>query len=364
MRPLKVALLCNYLADYSGNFIDSLLSIERAALADKTPYESIFVFPEHNKKIDWIDELQLNHKVYFIPTKSKIAATRAIYNICRKEKVDIVHGHFFGFGELMLVGVLTNIKTIYHFHNPYRVSPNRIKEAIKHFFQYISVDKMIGCSKAMMDTIVAAGIPARKCAFVTNRINFSRLDTTVNDRPFDATKNNLLIFGTHFIRKGCDLTLKAIEPIAEKYNIILNIVSHNREQTKKEVVEVLGYEPAWINYPPTTNNISDYYRNSQIFLTPSRSEGLSYAVIEACYCGCPLIKSDVPSMHYGLDNEDFVTIPLEVEALRKKIVEILSMDSDSRREMIESFRNQAIEKFSISVWGAEILEIYKDVVKQ
>lgn len=272
MKPVKVAQLCNFLADYGGNFIESLRSIETAAAKDGTPYEAIFILPEGRPDLDWIKELQRNHKVYFISCKSKIAIACAVYAICRKEKVDIVHSHFFGCVELSLVRMLTKAKTVYHTHNPYAKKTNILKESLRKFIQSVSVDKFISCSKATMDTLIAGGIPAEKCTYVTNRIDFSRFDASGNRHPFNLTKTNLLIFGTHFIRKGCDLALKAIEPIAKKYNIVLNIVSHHSEQTKAEVKETLGYEPEWVEYPPTTENIGDYYKNTPCSIARRRPQ--------------------------------------------------------------------------------------------
>lgn len=214
-----------------------------------------------------------------------------------------------------------------------------------------------------MASLIDAGISDNKCTFVTNCINFSRLDISGETNPFDSSKNNLLILGTHFNRKGCDLALKAIEPIAEKYNIVLNIVSHNSQGTKNAVEQTMGYSPTWVNYRPTTENIGDYYKNSAIFLSPSRDEGLSYAVMEAAYCNCPVIKSDIKSMLYGLEGEDYITVTLTIEALRSKIIEVLTMGSECRQVMTTALHNQVIEKYDISAWGHEIMETYIDILK-
>lgn len=201
------------------------------------------------------------------------------------------------------------------------------------------------------------------CTYIANRIDFSRLDLSKNPQPFDADMNNFLIFGTLFHIKGCDLALKAIEPIAEKYNISLHIVSHNIDSLKADVKQTLGYEPQWVKYPLTTECIGDYYRNATVFLSPSREEGFCTSIDEAAYCGCPVIKSDIESMVHGLDGEDFIRVPLTVEALRDKIVEVLEMEPERRKAMTESFRKQVIEKFDISIWGEEVLQVYKDVLQ-
>ena len=137
--------------------------------------------------------------------------------------------------------------------------------------------------------------------YITNCIDFQRLDQK-GDMPLtiNTDNNNLLILGTDFFRKGVDIALKAIEPIADKHNICLQIVSHYPEITEQKVKESLGYQPSWVAVLLTTELVGDNYRQSQLFLSPSRNEGLSYAIPEAIYCGCLPIKSDIPSLTYNL----------------------------------------------------------------
>lgn len=363
MKKIKVAQACNLLSDYSGNFICSLKSIEFAARNNNVQLETIYILPKGRADLEWIIELQHQYKVYFITVKPFFAAAKEIYKICRQENVDVLHAHYFDQYPLALAGMFTHTKIVDHYHFFYTRSPSRWKQVVHLLTIRLAIDKLVGCSQASRDSLISGGVPAKMCTYITNRIDFSRLDMSKEVQPFDATKNNLLIFGTFFYTKGCDLALKAIEPIAEKYNIVLNIVSHNLEGLMADVEHTLGYEPAWVKYIKPTECVGDYYRNAQIFLSPSRNEGFCTSIDEAAYCGCPVIKSNIESMVHGFDGEDFIRVPLTVEALRDKIVEVLEMEPERRKAMTESFRNQVIEKFDISIWGEEVLQVYNDVLQ-
>lgn len=365
MRHIKVAEALNSVADYGGNLISSLNEVEAAAKRDGTPLEMIYIIPNSRPELEWIKDLQRNHKVYLIPEAPFWTVAKEMYGICRKEKVDVLHTHFYQPFVPALTGALTKTKVVAHFHNTFAATDSRVKNMVMKTFRLLSpaLDRCVGCSEEVYNSLLENRWPVNKCGYVTNRIDFSRLDASKDNEPFDATKNNVLILGTHFIRKGCDLALKAIEPIAEEFNIVLQIVCHNVEQCSTEIVQTLGDVPAWVKFPPTTECIGDYFRNSQIFLSPSREEGFCTAVLEAAYCNCPVIKSDIVQMVHGMENEDFIRVPLTAEALRDKIVEILEMDSVSRGAMLESFRQQAIEKYDVSIWGNEVLQIYKDVLR-
>lgn len=362
---MKIAHACDLLADYGGNFISSLMSINDAAKRSGTPLETIFIFPQgrEHDDLEWLENLKQKYKVYFIPRNSVFAIAKAIYKICKNEKVDILHAHFYDYLRLGLAGLLTPTKVVCHYHCSFWKSENRFKELIRKMVRSVAVDKYVGCSKATMDSIICGGVPQAKCTYVTNRIDFSRLDIQHNSEPFDKSKTNILMFGTWYDIKGCDLALHAIEPIADEYNITLHIVGHHLDELQANIKQTMGYLPEWVHCTPTTEYIGDYYRNSQIFLSPSRDEGFCTSVVEASYCNCPIIKSDIAALVHGIDGEDQIRVPLNAEALRAKIIEILTMSPEQRKLMTDSFREQVIAKYDITAWGEEVLQIYKDVLK-
>lgn len=358
---MVIAEVCKYAPRYAGNFIRSIESIGIYAASIGESVEQIYILPTDAEECDWVKPLQERHRVYFIPY-GRLRNNIYIADICRKNKVDILHVHFYGIISTFLVGWLvgwSRLRIINHFHNT--LEPSTFFRRLLNRFLALGTRKLVGCSAVVEETLVMAGFPKKKCSHVTNCIDFARLDYSKGIAPFDRDKRNLMIFGTDFCRKGVDIAIEAMKPIVEKYNLCLQIVSNDPEETRKHVEALIGADCDWVRYPVATDSIGDYYRACDIFLSPSLAEGLSYAVLEALYCGCVAIKSDILSMNYDLEGEDHITVPLSVESLREKIVCILDAGDVERKALLEELRPQIISKYGVGNWGKEIYDLYKSV---
>jgi len=352
-----IAEVCKYAPEYGGNFLSSLRSAERHIKELSKDSEVIYIFPQDAANKAWINDLEDN-RVLFLP-QGNLKSNFQLTKWCKQYRIDIMHVHFYGVVSTFLVGMLCKTKVINHFHNTL-IPDSPMKSMLRRWLSRWS-DKLVGCSKAVYDTLISGGYSLKKCSYITNCIDFSRLDQIGNTSPFDTTRTNLLILGTDFYRKGVDTTLKAVEPIATKYDICLHIVTNNETDTRNKVIEVMGEIPAWVEITPATETIGDYYRASKIFLSPSLNEGLCYAIPEALYCNCMVLKTDLPSMCYGLDNEAFITLE-DGEDLGKRIESVLMMDDDERSQLITHLREQVIAKFSLDKWGSDVAKMYVDTM--
>ncbi len=352
-----IAEICNYAADYSGNFLASLRSMEEYARSMDNNNKIICVFPISARGKDWVGELQENHKVFFLEggiLKSNIQLLRW----CNQYHVDIIHVHFYGLITGCFVGWFSRTMVVHHFHNTWS-QPNLVKNAILRIVSS-SARSLVGCSKAVFDTLIDAGFSHKKTTFITNCIDFSRLDLVKENNPYHNSKNNILILGTDFYRKGVNFALNAIEPIADELDIQLNVISHCVDETMELIIEEMGYMPKWVNVIHPVENIGDYYRASALFLSPSLAEGLCYAVPEALYCHCMTLKTNIPSLTYGLVNEDQITLT-GIEELRNRIIGVMKSDNDVISERINSLRSQVIDYYNVAKWGREVYTLYKDL---
>lgn len=62
---MKILHICAYAAPYGGNFLKSLLFLDKEV--QKKGYETVFCFPEKNKDLDWCKQLEVTYKVYYVP---------------------------------------------------------------------------------------------------------------------------------------------------------------------------------------------------------------------------------------------------------------------------------------------------------
>ena len=353
-----IAELCNYAADYGGNFMASLKSIEKHARTDNPNNQVIYVFPQSAKEKEWISDLRQNNKVLFL-SDGQIQGNLDLLRWCKYERIDVLHVHFYGLVTGCFVGWLSKTIVIHHFHNTWEKSGMLKTKALKLFSK--SADKLVGCSKAVYDSLAKAKFTMDNTLYITNCIDFTRLDIVKDHNPFKNDKNNILILGTDFYRKGVNYALKAIGGIQAVYNLQLNIITHQFDKSEELIKQEIGYFPDWISLIHPVENIGDYYRSSKLFLSPSLAEGLCYAIPEALYCGCMVLKTNIPSMDYELIGEEFITLK-SIEELRQRIEAVFNNEIDCISVRINLLRDQVKRKYSVDKWGEEVFSLYKELV--
>ena len=327
-------------------------------MKEKDPNNQIiYILPSFAATLPWAIELSRSNQVIFIPESGRIKTNFKLINYCKKYNIDILHSHFHGLSSVFLIGWLTKTKVIAHFHNT--IDQISLGKKILYKILGIKVCRFLGCAKSVYDTLIAAGFKKSKTSFITNCIDFQRLDKKgATLLAINTNNNNLLILGTDFFRKGVDIALKAIEPISDQHKICLMIVSHYPEITQQKVKECLSYQPSWVTVLPTTEYIGDYYRQAQVFLSPSRNEGLSYAIPEAIYCGCLPIKSDIPSLTYNLEDERSLSICSTPDNLRERIISFLNLSDSEKQKKVLELKTQVVKKYSVERWGKEMGDKY------
>lgn len=354
-----IAEYCNYAAHYAGNFIRSLQSMEHFVKEKNPQSQVIYIFPEYTKDLLWAQKLSQTNTVLYLPEKGRLKTNLNLINICKQYNVDIFHSHFYGLTSIFLISYFTKTKVIAHFHNT--IDDISFKKRLLYKCLGLSVCKFIGCAKSVYDTLIKSGFNKSKTSYITNCIDFSRLDGSRFGEHKPCAQSNLLILGTDFYRKGVDTALKAIDPIAKEFNICLQIVSHHPKITKDEVIKECGILPDWASVIPTTEFIGDYYRNAKLFLSPSRNEGLSYAIPEAIYCNCLPIKSNLPSLTYNLYSEETISTDGTVEDLRNKIIRFLEMSENDKFQFLSILKQQVTNMYSVEKWGEEMYYLYKNL---
>ena len=142
--------------------------------------------------------------------------------------------------------------------------------------------------------------------------------------------------------------------------IELEIIAHDIEQTQNRIKKILGFIPDNISVHLPVENIKEVYEKTDIFLAPARSEAFGYAVVEALYCGCEVIASDIPGQNTMKDIVGIRWIQSEnVEELQKAIIEEINSKYDISKK--EKQRAYIEENYSLSAWCRKILKVYEMV---
>lgn len=284
--------LMNYGAPYPGNFMRSMLALERAL--ENAGSTCVFVFPAAAERFDWVNELRQAGKKIFFATGGVVKDARLLVSLVERYRIDVLHSHFASTGMLLAIRLARlacpELGWVVHAHN-HEQGRSRLKNLLKRTL--VAADRYVGVSEHVRADLLARGYDPRKCVSVPNAVDFSRLDGAAAAPAHDGGKK-VLMFGFDFERKGVDIALEALSRHDGGHEMRLMIVlAANFDAVRSRIEAMFGCVPAWVELLPPTDNVATYYRLAEVFISPSREEGLPYALIEAAYCGLRLVASDI-----------------------------------------------------------------------
>ncbi|MDX8420041.1 glycosyltransferase family 4 protein [Stecheria sp. CLA-KB-P133] len=235
---------------------------------------------------------------------------------------------------------------------------NRVKQiAYKHA---VSGCKMIGVSEAVYEDLCQIRGSKAENYLVRNAISTERLDVpSVNALSLDPA-HDVVIFGTHFERKGVDIALRAVMKAGNGLHLV--VLTH-RESDAVEKLNALSAD--WQSYARVCHvveDITDVYNYALCFISPSRSEAFGYAVVEAAYCNTQVIASDIPGQNSmkcvpGIqwvkpeDADDLARALSNCYQIHQNLPMELQKQKTVQREYIR-------DNFGVDRWCTEILKVY------
>jgi glycogen synthase len=132
----------------------------------------------------------------------------------------------------------------------------------------------------------------------------------------------ILFVGVIDYRKGVDILLQAFQPIATRYpkTKLLLVGPKNRDDAKagyygkiKSLVVDLAIGDR-VDFRPYADDVAAYYHAADIFVLPSRQEGMANVVLEAMACGTPVIATRISGTE-DIIQDDSQGVRIAVEAV-------------------------------------------------
>jgi len=346
--------ICDYAAPYRGNFINSLCSLETYG-----DIKNIYLFPyraKNNNAKEWIRDINVSHEVAYTQDKNWIKNILLVIKIIKKHKVDYIFRHFYDIKiDIILKILFCGRRTIRFFHCMYINDPKTIwRNSLRGFVWKHNI--FVGVSSAVSKSLKTF-FPNFLVYTIDNAIDFKRLNSITSSKTED--KIVLMTMGYDIQVKGVDIAIQAANKLQQKYNISLKIVApSNKNKLISYINEHFEEFPDWIELLPPTSNISDYYNDMDIFLSPSRTEAFGYAVVEAAYFKKSIVASKVGGQGelnidsvYWFENE-------RVEELIAKIEQAIQELNDEAKVLQKDKTAESIQKiYSLERWVKDVVNI-------
>jgi len=201
-------------------------------------------------------------------------------------------------------------------------------------------------------------VPDNKLVYVPNP-----LDLSISNNGYGKMKKSksyILCVGRLSEQKAYDVLLKAFKEISPKldnwYLVILGKGELKKELHKMAEDLNIAERVEWKGH---VSNPQKYYENADIYVLPSRHEGMSNSLLEAMSFGLPAIVSE--ACHGSLDiikhNKTGFVIPVNDHMALASAIEHLA-NNDSLRKSLGEAGKQTVSKFSVP----NVLKIWEEVL--
>lgn len=364
----QVLFLCSYQSPYGGNFIPSLIALEKEL--EKRGAKCTYVFPLKAQERYWFKELSKKAHVLTLDfSLGKGKFIRSLSRIIQEYKVNIIYSHFGKMIETEVVCLLhANVYGVGHIHSDFSMGQKSFKETLFRLVCYrLLAYKMrfISVSPGFIE------YNPKKVSFIANALATERIignnhiDGSVLRKSLGISEDTVLceVFGWTPDVKGVDIAVKAVGSVNEicenkvKLAIICGVAVGKKEMKEYVCSHTTYTGEEFIYYLEPTEDVFSYHEASDILLMTSRSEGFPYALLEMMSLGKKAVVSNLPGTKWCSNYPNTFLFNREnIKECRDCLIQAINAQNKSNEQTIQQIK----ERFSIEIWANKVAKVLLD----
>jgi glycosyltransferase involved in cell wall biosynthesis len=364
------------------------VTLDELKFTNRELYDPCVICKEAGEFTEKIGGLNIN--VFFISELTRklnpladLISIIKLYIFFRNKNFDIVHTHSSKTGILgrvaaKLAGVPVIIHTVHGFAFP--AAKNPIEKFMYYFFEWIGSK----CSTAIVllnknDLLIAKNdlnVPDERLYLIPNGVDsdiyfYANYQERINNRKerLNLYDDSVAIgmVGRLWEQKNPECFVKAAIKSLTENNLNANFYLIGDGELKESLQTLIansGFESS-IHILGWRSDVAEILRSLDIFILPSRWEGLPLSILEAMASRIPVIASDIPGNRDLIENEyDGYLFPSQDYIMLSKNINILSVSPELRAIMGGRGYLKFKQKFMIQDRMILINQLYKSLVKK
>lgn len=271
---------------------------------------------------------------------------------------DLIHAHY-GFHSALPALFLKFRPLIVTFHRGDALDEPK-RNLLYHWLQKSTVKKathIIAVSNEIKEVLISQlGAQRHKISVISCGVDtsvFKSMDIKIRkELGLPEAKSIVLFVGSLSSRKGIDIVYKCANALPD---VLFVLIGESEEKRKREVPPnciLVGAKPHY--------EIPKWLNAADIFLLPSRSEGVPVSLLEALSCGIPAITSSVGGIPDVMEDGKTGCVCEDGDEIIIKIKQLLS--SSAQREIMSKYaRAIMIKRFDNSIITDKIKKVYENL---
>lgn len=234
------------------------------------------------------------------------------------------------------------------------------------------VNRFVVLTGEMKNEIELLGIDSAKIEVIHNSTDipaeaaFHQQTRDKFRRKLNLEYEKIVVFtGRLSEEKGLDTLIKAWKTVKEKHpsaHLLLlgeGGAYRNVEQQLRELTADLGLNEN-VHFLGHVPNPKDYILASDIFVLPSRTEGMSNSLVEAFACGAAIAATGIPAnREICRANENSLLFSPDNQPELEKAIDYLLKDPDTAHQLARNARQFAEENLSVEKMVNRYLSVYQ-----
>ena len=333
----------------------------------------------------WEKFEQLNVPVHpFILRKLSLTSFIALYRFLKIQQPNLIHTHGKGPGLYgRIIGKILGIPTVHTFHGfHYQDIPlfkRNIHLFIENFLSRITKHHIFVGEAEKERAGIISGLKEKNTVVIRNGVDATLFQSLTADRNILLHKLQLERFmGKKILglisrfspEKGILQLLERYTEIREKYPewklIIIGDAPEEHIGYKSKATNIikknnLGEDIALVGF---REDAKQFLKCFDIYVSPSLSEGLPLALLEAFSAELPVIASDIPGNCEVLGTPPcgIMFSPETPQALSKAMDAFIKLDENEKINLTNKAYKRVIEEFSSSKMAEKTWSLYKKIL--
>lgn len=272
---------------------------------------------------------------------------RAIVNFVRAKRHDrpvVIHAHSIG----------ENIV------DTYRLS-RFFAPAIRWYFStlYAKADAVIAVSPYMRDRLRANGV-TENVVIVSNGIDGEALDGYESiDAPSYGDGPTVVNLAQVYGIKGVEDFIEVGEALPDTQFVWYG--PKHRYLAPRRITQTVENPPANVQFPGFVDDKREAFSSGDIFFFPTKRETQGISIIEAAYCGLPIVTRDIPAFDGWLTHGDNCLKGSSVAEFRDHVEQL--RDDPELRERLGRNAQQMAADHDLGTVGQRLREVYESVLQ-